>query len=189
MTGFVMKCNDPFVLAVLSSWVTWFFISKTAQPLRLRSNRWQYRLKSQYMEHVPIPPASEAERAVLSELATRCSGLAKERYGLIFSVRERLTDTFGIDGRNLNENAQQWWSLNLQDLGTELKASFKLKSNPMKNPTIADAWSDYFATKKSALDSLNKSLATADGEINAIVEQLFKLSAAEIQLLRQEVSH
>ncbi len=54
-TGFVIPGGDHFLLGILASWASWFFISKTAQPLRLRSDRWQYRLFAQYMEHIPIP--------------------------------------------------------------------------------------------------------------------------------------
>ncbi len=51
-TAFMVAGQDSFLLGVLASWATWFFISKTAQPLRLRGDRWQYRLKKQWMEEV-----------------------------------------------------------------------------------------------------------------------------------------
>ncbi len=60
--------RDPRENAYLS-WVTWFFISKTAQPLRLRRDRGQYRLIAQFMEEVPIPDAPEPD------IRWRCSGL------------------------------------------------------------------------------------------------------------------
>ena len=58
----MIPVEDYFLLGVLSSWATWFSISKTAQPLRLRGDRWQYRLFAQFMEEIPIPFASDAER-------------------------------------------------------------------------------------------------------------------------------
>src|SRR5207253_473534 len=61
-TAYVIPVEDYFLLAVLSSWATWFFISKTAQPLRLRAGRWQYRLIAQFMEKVPIPEGDKEER-------------------------------------------------------------------------------------------------------------------------------
>ena len=43
-TGYFIPQADFYVLGILASWATWFSISKTAQPLRLRGDRWQYRL-------------------------------------------------------------------------------------------------------------------------------------------------
>jgi TaqI-like C-terminal specificity domain len=57
-TGYFIPTGDAYLLGILSSWATWFFISKTSQPLRLRGHRWQYRLFTQSMEHIPIPDAA-----------------------------------------------------------------------------------------------------------------------------------
>lgn len=94
-TALIVPTDDPYLHGVLSSWVTWFFISKTAQPLRLRSDRWQYRLKAQYMSHVPIPDAPEAERQAIADLARTCSAVAQERYQAQVKVQRRLLQAFG----------------------------------------------------------------------------------------------
>jgi hypothetical protein len=70
--------GDYYLLGILSSWAIWFFISKTAQPLRLRGDRWQYRLIAQFMEEVPIPDAPEPERDAIANLARTCSSLGQE---------------------------------------------------------------------------------------------------------------
>jgi hypothetical protein len=47
-TGFVVAGDDDYLLGVLATWATWFFISKTAQSQRLRGERWQYRLFARF---------------------------------------------------------------------------------------------------------------------------------------------
>ncbi len=192
-TGFVIPSSDAFLLGVLSSWATWFFISKTAQPLRLRSDRWQYRLKGQYMVHVPIPAATAEEHAAIASLAELCNSLGTQRYQLEELVRHRLTQTFAFDqGKllgKLNEKAQEWWAQPVIGLGDALKQSFKLKRNPFANPTTADEWEPYLTGKKAEVEALGKQLSDAEAEINDRVYRLFQLSADEVKLLQREVEH
>ncbi len=120
-TGFVIPVEDLFLLGVLSSWATWFSISKTAQPLRLRGDRWQYRLFAQFMEEIPIPAASDAERGLIGDLAKKCSQIGAERYELQTKVQRRLITAFGQDDHGaslgeLNNKAQAWWELSYAEL-------------------------------------------------------------------------
>lgn len=193
-TGYVIPGGDYYLLGVLSSWASWFFISKTAQPLRLRSDRWQYRLIAQFMENIPIPDASSAERNAIAALAERCNALGTQRYQIEDQFRHRLTQTFGFDDKGqslgkLNEKAQEGWQHPLNGLGEALKQSFKLKRNPFANPKSADEWEPYLTGKKSEVDSLRRQLADAKAEINDRVYRLFSLTADEIELLRREVEH
>lgn len=191
---FMVPKEDFYLLGVLSSWTTWFFISKTAQPLRLRSDRWQYRLKAQYLEHIPIPHASKTDREAVAALAKRCSSLAPERYELETQFQRRLMQTFGHGPQGeplgkLNEKAQDWWLLSLNELGDALKTSFKLTANPLKTPRIADEWEPYLAEKRAAVELLTRQIADAEAELNDRVFQLFHLTPDEIRLLQREVEH
>ncbi len=191
-TGYVIPDGDFYLLGVLSSWATWFFISKTAQPLRLRGDRWQYRLFAQFMEHIPIPDAKKSDRLAIASLAERCTSLGPQRYELESQVQRRLTQVFGAQGPaggTLNNKAQEWWLQSLNDLGEALKTSFKLKQNPFTNPRTADEWEPYLAEKRSEVERLTQELADAEADINARVYKLFKLTQTEIALLQREVEH
>ncbi len=189
-TSFMIPNDDGFLLGVLASWATWFFISKTAQPLRLRSDRWQYRLKAQYMEHIPIPDAPEPERQAIADLARTCSALGQERYQAQIKVQHRLLQAFaGASSNPLNQKAEAWWEYDLIPLGEALKQSFKLPSNPMKNPRTADEWESYLIEKRSEHTRLTKALNAAETEINDRVYRLFDLTPDEIRLLQKEVEH
>jgi len=193
-TGFVIPVEDFFLLGVLSSWATWFFISKTAQPLRLRGNRWQYRLFAQFMEHVPIPDASDAEKGPIGDLAKKCSGIGGARYELETKIQHRLITAFGQDDQGaslgkLNTKAQAWWELSFAELGAALKTSFKLRSNPLKNPRTADEWEPYLAERRAEIDRQTRELADVEAELNDRVFALFQLTQSEMQLLQREVEH
>ncbi len=96
-TGYVIPIADYYLLGILSSWATWFIISKTAQPLRLRGDRWQYRLFGQFMENLPIPSAGNEERDAVAELSRRCSVVGQDCYDLQENFRRRVRSTFGQD--------------------------------------------------------------------------------------------
>lgn len=193
-TGFVIPVDDFFLLGVLSSWATWFCISKTAQPLRLRGDRWQYRLFAQYMEEIPIPGASDTEKGLIGDLVKNCSLIGAERYELQTKVQHRLITAFGQDDHGaslgkLNKKAQAWWTSSYAELGAALKTSFKLRSNPLKNPRTAEEWESYLAEKRAEVVRQTRELADAESELNDRVFALFQLTKEEIALLLREVEH
>jgi hypothetical protein len=189
-TGYFIPTSDHYLLGVLSSWATWFFISKTSQPLRLRGDRWQYRLFTQSMENVPIPEAPEAERQAISNLARMCSSVGQERYQGQVNFQRRLLQAFSEAGTGqLNQKAEAWWELSLNQLGDALKQSFKLQTNPLKNPRAADEWEPYLREKRDENARLTRALNDAEAELNGRVYRLFDLSADEIKLLQKEVEH
>ena len=89
----------------------------------------------------------------------------------------------------LNTKAESWWELSVEELGTALKASFKLSASPFKNPRVADDWEPYLEQKRAEVASFTKQLADAEAELNDRVFCLFKLTPDEIRLLQREVEH
>ncbi|HEX7446616.1 MAG TPA: hypothetical protein VF306_03665 [Pirellulales bacterium] len=105
-----------------------------------------------------------------------------------------MTETFGVSPRGeplgaLNEKAQAWWDASLAILGAALKTSFKLASNPLKNPRLADEWAPYLKENREMVDSMTRQVADAEAELNDRVYRLFALTADEIRLLAREVEH
>jgi hypothetical protein len=193
-TAYIIPGEDYYLLGVLSSWATWFYVSKTAQPLRLRGNRWQYRLIAQFMEQVPIPDASPSDREKIAALAKQASELGRTRYDIQVKTQHRLTTTFGETATGesvgkLNQKASAWWEQSPRQLGAALKASFKLPSNPLLSPRVADEWEPYLAEKQAEVARITSALADAEAEINDRVFRLFDLTTDEISLLMREVEH
>lgn len=192
-TAYMIPSGDYFLLGILASWATWFMISKTAQPLRLRGDRWQYRLFTQFMELLPIPEATEDEKATIGALARLCNMLGQQRYDLQEHVRLRLMSSFGQHQRSvalgLNTKAQSWWELSFSELGESLKSSFKLKWNPLSSPRTGDEWEPYLLEKRTEVERMSRELSDAETELNDRVYGLFKLTPDEIRLLQLEVEH
>lgn len=191
-TGYFIPTNDYYLLGVMASWATWFVISKTSQPLRLRGDRWQYRLFTQFLELLPIPDAGDVDREALAALAEKCNKLGQNRYELQENVRRRLFSAFDPNAGKqvtLNLKAQAWWNLSLVELGDALQTSFKLKGNPLKNPRAADEWESYLTEKRDEVESASRQIADAEAELNDRVYRLFDLTAEEVKLLQREVEH
>ena len=82
-TAYTIPGGDYYLLGVLASWTLWFYISKTAQPLRLRAGRWQYRLFSQFMEQLPIPErVSIGDAGQSQSLRSVAATIGGQRYEL-----------------------------------------------------------------------------------------------------------
>jgi len=189
-TGYFIPTDDAYLLGILSSWATWFFLSKTSQPLRLRGDRWQYRLFTQSMEHVPIPDASAPDREAISDLARKCGTAAQEHYALETLVRRRLRQAFGETSTiPLNQKAEAWWEHGLIPLGEALKQSLKLPANPLRSPRVADEWEPYLAEKRADHARLTRLIADTQLDLNDRVYCLFDLTPGEIALLKKEVEH
>ncbi len=192
-TGYIIPGGDYYLLGILSSWATWFLISKIAQPLRLRGDRWQYRLIAQFMEQLPIPEAADPDREAIAELARRCNALGQQRYDLQENVRQRFASSFAESAKGepptLNLKTKAWWTLSFGELGEALKSSFKMKASPFKNPRVADEWEPYLEEKRREVNRMSGELADAEAELNDRVYALFNLTPQEIALLQREVEH
>ncbi len=160
-TGYIIPGGDYYLLGILSSWATWFFISKTAQPLRLRGDRWQYRLIAQFMEAGAHPGRSRARTGCHRQLGphmqlARAGTLPRADQLPAPSIPSLLRRPPGP----LNQKAEAWWNLSLNQLGDALKQSFKLPTNPMKNPRLADEWEPYLQEKRNENARLTRALPT-----------------------------
>jgi hypothetical protein len=142
------------------------------------------------MENLPIPDAPEAERDAIASLARTCSSLGQERYQGEVNFHRRLFQAFsGGHPGPLNQKAEAWWELSLNQLGDALKQSFKLPANPMRNPRAADEWEPYLQEKRNENSRLTRALADAEAELNERVYRLFNLTGEEVKLLQKEVEH
>jgi hypothetical protein len=108
-TGFVIPLCDYYLLGILASWATWFSISRTCQPLRLRGGRWQYRLFRQFMERLPIPTTiGAADREAIASLARQCNELGPQCYAIEQEVLRRIRDELLTDNQR-SQRIEQWW--------------------------------------------------------------------------------
>jgi hypothetical protein len=82
--GLLVDCTvfflsaGPELLAFLNSRLAWFVLHALSNPLR--GGRWRLRLKSQYVQQLPMPAPADRDRALLAELGRTCSELAAQRH-------------------------------------------------------------------------------------------------------------
>jgi hypothetical protein len=193
-TTYFVPSGDWYVLGILNSKPCWFAFAGVSIAFGERAGEFRYRFFSQYMERLPIPDASDADRRLIGDLAKTCSRIGAERYELQTKVQHRLVAAFGQDDHGtslgeLNTKAQAWWELSYAELGAALKTSFRLRTNPLKNPRTADEWEPYVAEKRAEADRQTRALADSEAELNDRVFALFHLTKPEIELLQREVEH
>jgi len=65
---FLIPGADSYLLALLNSKIVWFFLSNTVQKMAGGA----FALQTIYIEHIPIPPASDADKATITALVQKC---------------------------------------------------------------------------------------------------------------------
>lgn len=180
---FVIKSNDLFLLAILNSSVIWFVLSGIADSLR--GGVWCLVLKSHFVAQVPIPSATDEQKAALRELATSAQAAAEKRYELQQAIIRRIPD-LASDPANtkLTNKLKTWWSLPdfaafQSEVEKALKATIPLQER--------NDWETWINNTRAEIQSLTTEIARLEAEINAKVYALFYLTPDEIALLEASV--
>jgi hypothetical protein len=172
---------DAFLLALLNSNCLWFILSNIAPAVRGGFHE----LRVQYVETLPIPPATDAVKAEIGDLATAAQTGAEKRYELQQAITRRIPD-LAADPANakLTAKLKEWWSLPdfaafQKEVGKALKAKIPLQER--------NEWENWITTSRAEIHALTAEIARLEGEINAKVYALFNLTADEIALLEANV--
>ncbi len=177
--GFVAVVEDPYILGSLQSRATWLCVSKLCVGLGERAGYMVYQLKSQFIGKLPIPDASDKDKATIGALAQEITTEAKARYALHEKVRHRLTEDFGSPGVSLNQKLTAWWTLDFAGLRRELVKVFQ-HDIPMKERDDVQEW---FEAQKEAHTGRTAVIIARETDLNARVFALFGLAEAEIALI------
>lgn len=170
--SYIISSNDNFLLGLLNSRAIWFLITSLCPFVR----GGYYELRAQYIETLPIPPATDEQKARIGDLAKSCQQLAEQRYALEQELQRRFAD-FGI--KKLNQKLERWWLLDFQAFQTELRKSYKVEIALKERGDWESLFKDY--CEKHA--KFNQDIARLENELNAAVYQLFGLSGEEVVLV------
>lgn len=181
MTCFCIPGASHFEAALLSSSVLWFsLISETTV-----ARGGYFRMKSQYLEPLPIPDATPAQKAALAALAKTAQTHAEARYALQTALTRRIPDLCP-PGRELKltTRLQEWWTLpDFATFRAEVKKAFKADI-PLAERS---AWEDWITRDRAEIARLSAEIAQAENEIDSVVYHLFDLTSAEITLLEENI--
>ncbi|WP_017429638.1 Eco57I restriction-modification methylase domain-containing protein [Vreelandella jeotgali] len=181
-TAYFYPDGNYYLVGLLNSQAVWFFLTGIADSVRGGF----YRMFSQNVNRIPLPPASDEQQATIAELAEQCQQTAEQRQQVIERFARRLCDDLCPDGREprLNTKSRQWWQLDFKTLQAEVKKSFKLKA---RDTLIAvaerDDWEDYFTDRQARVSTLDETLAATENRLNQAVNALFDLTREEQHLL------
>jgi hypothetical protein len=181
MTCFCIPDAGHFEVALLSSSVLWFsLISETTV-----ARGGYFRMKSQYLEPLPIPDATPAQKAALGTLAETAQTHAEARHALQTALTRRIPDLCppGRDPK-LTTRLQEWWTLpDFAAFRAEVKKVFKADI-PLAERS---AWEDWITRDRTEIARQSAEITKAEAQIDSIVYGLFDLTPDEIALLESVV--
>lgn len=182
MTAFMIPGGTRFLQAYLNSKLSWFQLISIANPLR--GGVWRLRLKAQYVEPLPIPRATDAQKAELAALAEAAQTAAEKRYALQQDVLRRIPDLAANPDAKLTTKLKEWWNLpNFAAFQVEVKKALKAEI-PLRD---RNEWESWIAENRAQIHALTIEIARIEREIDARVYALFDLTTEEIALLEANI--
>jgi type I restriction-modification system DNA methylase subunit len=172
--SYIIASDDSFLLGLLNSKLFWQLIISLCPFVR----GGYYELRAQYIETLPIPPASEEQKTHIGQLAAQCQTLSEARYRLEKSTQLSISE-LGIP--KLTRKLEQAWALDFKDFLAELS---KQKIDvPLKKHS---EWRDFLHDTKIQHEEFNQHIAQLEQQLNQAVYALFDLTAAEIALVENK---
>ncbi|AWG21062.1 restriction endonuclease subunit M [Flavobacterium faecale] len=185
MTTFIIASESKELLGVLNSKLIKFLFFQMSSEIRGGFLRW----KRQYVNNLPIPKnicnnalCKNVEQTIL---LTQAYNLAINKF--IFFYKEN----FKLE--KLTKKLENWYELSFADFIKEVNKAIKtnnkelVKNNmqAVKELTKLDEmdWMDVFETKKAEAQTLKQQIDATDREIDAMVYELYGLTAEEIAIV------
>jgi type I restriction-modification system DNA methylase subunit len=171
-TAYMLPCDDYFLLGWLNSKACSLVFSGLSTMIRGGF----FRYIRQYVEILPIPPATPEQKTHIGKLAEQCQTLAEQRYTLETNIRRRFPDLGVV---KLTQKLERWWLLDFKAVQDELKKAYKIDI-PLKE---RGAWQAFLEDAKIDREHLATQIALLEKNLNTAVYALFNLSDEEISLI------
>ncbi|MGD9665681.1 MAG: hypothetical protein AB7U34_10805 [Novosphingobium sp.] len=181
MTCFCLGGASYFEAALLNSKAMWFALKSTTT---IASGGF-FRMKSQYLEPLPIPFTSDVAKSELGKLAERAQAAAEKRYERQQAVTRRIPD-IAPDPENvkLTTRLRYWWNApSFAAFQKEVEKALKAKITLQER----NEWESWIAETRAEINVLTAEIARLEAEINAKVYALFDLTPDEIALLEANI--
>jgi hypothetical protein len=108
------------LVAYLNSKIAWFFLSSVTNIAR----GGYLRLRTEFVEKVPIPSMATAQQAQLTKTGAICTDKAVRRFNIKSSVRHRILDLASPERQKLSRKLDEWWMLDFAAFRAEVKRLF-----------------------------------------------------------------
>lgn len=180
---FCLNSNDQFLLALLNSNVTWLHLKSICPAMR--GGVWRLELSAQFVDTIPIPAATDAQKIELGAWAKAAQTAAERRYVLQQAITRRIPD-LAADPANamLSAKLKEWWTLpDFAAFQKEVEKALKAKI-PLQE---RNEWENWITTSRAEIHALTAEIARLEAEINAKIYALFDLTPDEIALLEANI--
>jgi type I restriction-modification system DNA methylase subunit len=179
--SYFVPTNDLALAAYLNSNILW--MDFTSRTTAVRGGF--YEATAQHIEPLPIPDATDAQKAELAALAEGCQTAAEQRYKFQLDLMRRIPDLAPTGSEpKLSNKLKEWWTL--PDF-----ASFRAEVKKVLKADIPLAersdWEDWITRDRAEIGRLTAEIKANEDRINAIVYELFDLTPAEIELLEANI--
>lgn len=179
-TCYFVPTEDQTLLGLLNSKLAWFFFTAITNIAR----GGYLRLRTEFVEQLPIPDISQATRAVIEPSAQAATDSAAARHTVDCDVQRRIQTDLG-GGRKLTRKLEGWHRApDFAAFRADVKKTFGAEI-PLKERADWEAW---LAENAAEVHRLTAEIAAAEREIDAIVYRLFDLTPEEITLLETSIS-
>jgi hypothetical protein len=144
-----------------------------------------FEIQPEGLAQMPIPAATEKDKAALGKLAEAAQTAAEKRYKLQQSITRRIPDLAADPASaKLSTALEQWWTLpDFAAFQREVKKALKAEI-PLKERS---EWEDWITTTRAEINALSAEISRLEAEINAKVYKLFDLTPDEIRLLEANI--
>jgi len=182
-TAYILPVNDKALMGILNSRAITFFYEHLSASVRGGYLRFIY----QYLVQLPIPPITNAE--VLTARVETMIATKKTLADLRKRVLTLLLTKTGIT--KASTKLQEWDALTWAELEAEINKGLQplVKSGKAQKLSLNDQEEllSYFEQKKAEAEHLKTTLAATDRAIDALVYELYGLTAEEIAVVEGNV--
>jgi len=172
--SYIIPTADQFLLGLLNSKITWFLLISLCPFVRGGF----YELRSQYVETLPIPPATDEQKTKIGDLAKECQTLSEARYQIENDTRLTIS-TLGTF--KFSQKLEKWWLLEFADFLSELKKA-KIEIELKKQ----NEWRNFFDDAKMEREKIDLQIRLLEKELNVEIYELFDLTSEEILLIENQ---
>lgn len=164
-----------FEIGLMNSKCSWYVFTSTTTMMR----GGYFEATTQNIELLPIPNASNEQRAEIAALAEACQAITQARLAAQVLFTRRIPDLACSQQIKLNTKLQNWWLLDFAGFRAEILKCFKAEI------AVKDRndWQDLFTQQQSLINEYNQQIQLAEQQLNRAIYVLFNLNSAEIALI------
>ena len=171
-TAFIIPKNDKYLLALLNSSLIWFYLTKICPVIGDINKRGRLRLKTVYLNGLPIVNATPKDQKPFIRLADIMLSKNKELQEIQKKFTTLLVSEFKIE--KLTEKLEDWYLLDWSEFASELK-----KKKITLSARDEEKWLDRFERLKKEAQSIKGVIDSTDKEIDEMVYELYGLTKEE----------